>query len=646
MIRDDWVELQKGTGAREVAAQILGFLILALTAGCAGNGSGATDLGDFGSSDTDTGIHRDGAVSDIVLPDDLVFDAGSEIVDPLDLQTDEDSVDGGIDVSSFCGAPDNVIVNGLALEVEIDLANYLAREYTVKQRITVEPESPGESISLYGASLLLGSVNVPYRYNGNLVTFCTGSFAAGEAVTVEAQFVISEAYQAFPPGALAGMRIWGPTSGDFAIGPFSSPFFASTWLLVPQTQSWFSKEHDGNVIVERFDLRVIVPDDGWVVIGPGAAQIEDNAWQFLIEQDVPLYTLSFAASPSYELVPATTTDDGVELLAGVTATSKEHLLMNLEAGAAAINWMSDQMGPYSWGDTLAFAEIPGFSGGMEHTGAIWMGSAVMDGGATGDYVAVHEAVHHWWGNHVQIADWPHFWLSEGMTDWTTVFTILETVGDPEAVKGHQLKYRQNAATSSYPANAGAPLPGPLRFSDDGEMMTQVSNNLLFFYYYGASFLEMVDQRLRRDFDTDLVPILQLWYLDFGGTQATTEDFLALLSEETGAPETWEQLFAEWVYTGPAPTLEFRDYSFADGETSLTIARTGGADQNLAGLEVIFVHGNALVVESVSLPPGVDVVTVHSATAQPPDRIIVDPLGFYILRLETESNFAGPDVDSI
>lgn len=586
----------------------------------------------------------DGIPTDTSPGDLASTDTGPELLDGSDELPGVDAPDGGDAGNPGCLAPVNVVGHGLALNVEIDLSDYAQREYAVTQRIEVVPEAAGESISFYGASLLLGTANAPYRYDGNLATFCTGSFAAGETVTVEVDYVISEAHQAFPAGSLAGVRIWGPTGGDFAVGPFSSPYFASTWLLVPQTQGWFSKDHDGNVIAERFELRVIVPEHGWVVVGPGAAQVEGDTWRFLIDGAVPLYTLSFAASPAYELVEAGTTAAGVELLAGVTAASKSNLLENLQAAAAAMDWMSDHIGPYPWGDTLSFAEVPAFSGGMEHTGAIWMGSAAIDGAETGDYVAVHEAVHHWWGNHVQIADWPHFWLSEGLTEWTTIFAILETIGDPDVAKSRQELYRRKAAETSYPAGAGAPLPGPLRFSDDGDIMAQVSNNLLFFYYYGAAFLEMVDQRLQQDFDTGLLPILEIWSQEYGGARAATEDLLALLSDQTGAPETWEALFSEWVYAGPAPTLELSGYSVVEGVTTLTLTRTGGAGQDLALLELAFDLGDASVLESAPLPAGADTVQVQVTTEPPPERIVVDPDGLYILRLETAPGFEGPSVE--
>lgn len=639
-IRGDRVE---GRTAGVAAAGPIAVVVYLVCLGCSGGDS--VDAPSHAEADT---VVADTSSPDVLLdvlidiePDDT--ESVPDLPDPDDTSSGADVSFGGDAVNPGCVVPATVVQAGFAVEVEVDLTSYASREYPVTQRIVVQPSAAGEAISLYGVSLSLGSASAPYQYDGNLVTFCTGAFAAGETVEVDVQFVISEAQQGFPPGSLAGMRVWGPDSGDFVVGPYTSPFFASTWLLAPQTMTWFNASHDGNVVAQSVLLRVVVPGPEWMVIGPSDAKVEGNTWTFEVDQAMPLYTLSFAASPSYELLEAGSTGSGVTLTAGVTPASKQKLKDNLEVAAVAVDWMTAHVGDYPWGSRLAFAEVPGFGGGMEHTGAIWMGSNAIDGGKTGDYVAAHEVVHHWWGNYVRIADWPDFWLSEGLTEWTTIFAILETTLDQPAVESLQTFYRQQAAESSYPKSPNAPLPGPLRFDDSSDIMTQVSNNLLFFYYYGAVFLEMVDQRLVRNFGTDLATVLPAWYQGYGGGAASTEDFMMLLADHTGTVESWEQLFAEWVYQGPAPTLQVGAYSFVDGDAKLTLTRTGGADQDLSALEVAFVQGGTSVVAMVSLPSGSETVDVQAATSVEPETIVIDPNGFYILRVEAEPGYGGPKI---
>jgi hypothetical protein len=42
--------------------------------------------------------------------------------------------------------------------------------------------------------------------------------------------------------------------------------------------------------------------------------------------------------------------------------------------------------------------------------------------------AVHETLHHWWGNGVQIQSWGDFWISEGLTTYFTGFFDEITTG--------------------------------------------------------------------------------------------------------------------------------------------------------------------------------------------------------------------------
>ena len=648
---------------RQRVATVAGLaLSLAALVACSGTEGPALDMADGAAFDMADGAAFD--IADVPAPpprdtdgaaeDTTSLDGGRRDVRDEDGRSDAASdapvaadvpatIDVGRDAGpAVCRAPANVVASGLAIDVEVDLSRFAAREYAVRQRVVLVPDAAGEAVSLYGVSFLMGPASVPYSYDGNRVTFCTGPFEAGDAVTIEAEYVISEAVQGFPPGSLAGMRVWGQ-DGGLVIGPYSTPFFASTWLLAPQTMTWFDRRHDGNVVAERVDLAVIVPDDGWTVVGPGEGHVEGTTWRFALDRTVPLYAVSFAASPAYETLSHGPTRSGVTLTAGVTPASRAGMVRSLEVAAATIDWMADRVGPFAWGPRLAFAEIPTFSGGMEHAGAVWLGTRALAGDATGDYVAVHETVHHWWGNRVRIADWQHFWLSEGLTEWTTVFAVLGTTSDPVAARSLQDVYRERAAATSYPQAFGAPTPGPLRFADDSDIMTQVANNLLFFYYYGASFLHMVDRRLARDFGTDLVTLLPAWYGAHAGEAVTTEELLAFLVDRTGAADVWERLFAEWVYVGPAPTLEARAYTFADGEASLTLARTAGAGQDLSSLVVAFVREDEVVFAEAGLDADVEEVSARGVLTGPPDRVVIDPDGLYILRLRTASGYAGPDL---
>jgi hypothetical protein len=349
--------------------------------------------------------------------------------------------------------------------------------------------------------------------------------------------------------------------------------------------------------------------------------------------------LSFAASPAYETIALPPSAAGVTVSGAVFPARRDHAERHLGVARDTIDWMSEHIGPFAWGDTLAFAEIPGYPGGFEHTNAVWLGSPVLDGTPSGDLVAIHEVVHHWWGNDVRIADWEHLWMNEGLTDWMTVFAIYEELGDPSSARLVQDNVRARAAELS----RATPAPGPLRFADAGEIMMQIANNLLFFYRYGASFLEMIDRRLRRSFGTDLVQVLRSWYGEVAGEAITTESFRDYLGAQTGASEMWNALFDDWVYRVPAPTVELGSFAFADGEVSLEVRRAGGAGQDLSTLELVLLDGGSAYPVTVALPSGVDFAVATVEMPVLPSRIVVDPDWLYILSARTEPGWTGPPV---
>ncbi len=157
-----------------------------------------------------------------------------------------------------------------------------------------------------------------------------------------------------------------------------------------------------------------VPDATWSVVGPGEPTDSGNTWSFSIQGRMPLYTLAFAASPSYVPIEGTPASSGLALGARVMPGNETKITTHLEAARAAVDWMETNVGAYSWPTKLTFGEVPGYPGGFEHTSAVWLGSAVIDGAAEGDYVATHESVHHWFGNDVEVADWPHFGSPRGL----------------------------------------------------------------------------------------------------------------------------------------------------------------------------------------------------------------------------------------
>lgn len=592
--------------------------------------------------DPDHGDTSDG-ISDST-PDIPTGEGSDALVDTLrDLATDDGDSPPPPWTNTGCLEPGVVPTSVYSLDVTADISAWQDGRFQITQTIVVTSDTAGSAITLFGTSLLLESASTGVAYDGLRATFCTDAFVPGDQVSVTISFTVDNAHQAFPSESLAGMRTWGNLS-ELVVAPLSSPFFANTWMFVPQAMPWIDATHDSNVVVDQINLTVITPEPSWHVVGPGVpAKSSDTHWTFTINQVMPLYALSFAASRDWVSFNAGSSSDGVTVDASVMPGKQSQAVANLATGPLALDWMATHFGPYSWGGALGFAEVPGFPGGFEHVGAVWLGPSVIDGGIVGDYVVAHEVAHHWFGNDLAFEDWGDVWLSEGFVDWLTVYKMLPDIASGPESAELLSNYRRDAAALSYPA-IGAPQPGPLSMPEDADVAIQYASNLRYFYAYGAAVLHMIEVRLT-DRNENLLAMLQQWFETHRQSRVTTEDFEGFLAAATGDSLFWEAFFVEWVHTAPCPTLSAGDYSFDGATVSFELARSlVGGLQALDELNITATAGSMVVgTTTISLPKAGALVSVSVPVTAAPQRLVVDGIGRYVFRLGTEGSWSGPEV---
>jgi aminopeptidase N len=572
-------------------------------------------------------------------------DADTDSDTDADTDTDTDTdADGGAWVNPGCDAAENVVADDLRVALRIDVSGYATDTYEVEETLTVTPPAAGNALTFFGERFEMGEASVGYAYDDHTATFCVGAFEAGDDVSVTARFTVTAASQDDSIMGLFGLAArW--NGSEVVVGPFTEPYNSNRWMLSTQSQHAVDAVHDDSPSVQAVDLTVTVPDATWTVVGPGGPAVVDGLDQsFSFDKPMPLYALSFAASPTYETFQVGTSESGVEVWAAVPPGLESAAEDYFPAAVTAIDDMERDIGPWEWGDTLFLATVPGLGGGMEHTTVIWLGSDVLTEDY-GDFVVVHETVHHWWGDNVRFADWPHFWLAEGFDEWSTNFNVLADIATTSEFDSNKQYYYSVAAQIM---SGGMGTVGPLRFGDEADMGdifdgSAPSAQIYVYYYYGAVFLQMVNLRLERDFGTDLNTMLSDWFDAESFQSVTTEQFLAFLGTETGDSGYWTALFDDWVYASPTPTLRYDDYSYAGGEASMTLTRTGGADQDLDALDVVFTAGGTDYPTTVDLPAGTDTATATVALPSAPTRITVDPEGFYLFSLSEGGSWSGPSV---
>ncbi len=522
--------------------------------------------------------------------------------------------------------------NGLSIEATVDLRQWESGTFLISEQISFPAPDDGNTIKLFGEKMSVTSVSVPFDYDKHTFLFFMGSFTKGEPLSLTLSYTIK-------PASSMGLRIWQDSeTEEIVIGPFTEPYFTPYWLVVPQSPFKTDKDNDESVAVEKVKLSVIAPDESWQVIGPGVTGIrEENHWTFSMNTPMPLYALSFAASPDYLLVSAGKTSSGIEVIGAGFSREKERLEAIYPAGVATVEWMEEHIAPHEFGDKVGLVSIPEFGGGMEHVGVIYMGTDVLASYETGIFVTAHEIVHNWWGNSVRFADWPHFWVAEGFDEWTTNFNLMARLEDEQSFAARRAQYR---FIGSFFCSSGEAVP--LRFDEDLDFMT-LGMQLQLFYYYGATFLEMVNQRLIRDFDgMTLLTLLKEWYAAKRLSSVTTEDFLAFLVEHTNdTGGYWETLFNDWVYRAPCPTLAVSNYSFTEETLSFTLTHTTPTAPDLPALPVTIVWEDGLETQSINLAAGESVVITATHTT-PPQKILIDPQWFYVFSLNT-TDWHGPSV---
>ncbi len=152
------------------------------------------------------------------------------------------------------------------------------------------------------------------------------------------------------------------------------------------------------------------------VTGGGSAIATD------LSTPIPPYAAAFAIGGFHRewlgVTHAGTTIDLFRLGTG------DEVFRDLASVVPAFAWMETHVGPWSFGANVGPVLAPD-TGGMEHV-PFWHVGDDRVGDST---VAVHEAIHGWFGNGVRLRCFEDFVLSEGTTEYLTV-RVLRELGDP------------------------------------------------------------------------------------------------------------------------------------------------------------------------------------------------------------------------
>lgn len=355
-------------------------------------------------------------------------------------------------------------------------------------------------------------------------------------------------------------------------------FFTMTWPY--RTGSLFPSNPDpADGVTSRVSARTC---GGRELVATGHK--EGDA--FVSKKPSPAYSIALYAMPDFEHGAPVHSDHGPVTGYGsadaVSAATRERYRTT---AARSLDFYSSWLGAYEYGEGLAVVELAsGGLGGMEHVSAVAIMLDAARDPQTADEVAAHEVAHHWFGDNLRIASWPHFWMSEGFTDYSTWRYFRHAEGE---AKYRSLLKTGRAAVKSQLASDPHPLRPP-----DATDIHDVFDSIP--YEMGAWMLRMMEVKVgTAKFDE----MLGAWYRENRFQAVTTEAFLDFASDRTG--EDLHAFFDAWNGITELPRF--------DGTISFTgssvVASLDARTDAPAGIAVpLTVEGAGGVTKTVMVDP--------------------------------------------
>jgi aminopeptidase N len=304
---------------------------------------------------------------------------------------------------------------------------------------------------------------------------------------------------------------------------------------------------------------------GEQVIGPGA-QKDDGA--FHLEEPVPAYAISFTTGAFTDNGVATSKKGHEARTVGLGKQVTPALRKEVRSAVAdAMDFLSTWLGPYPVGKRLNIVEIKSEYGGMEHAGAV----AVTVGQSRKDTLeaAVHETVHHWFGDGVHIAHWGELWMSEGFTNYAT-WRFFRTQDGEAAFHGYLDTAKEQLKDTLKELGAGATHP-----LTNAPHVDPMEGLTLIPYMQGGWMLRMIEARIGT---AKMDRLLKGWVKAKRGTAVTTRDFMNYAKKKHEVD--LEGFFRAWGHLEKVPT--FADRSRIRGErATLELQAKGPVPEGIA-----------------------------------------------------------------
>ena len=309
----------------------------------------------------------------------------------------------------------------------------------------------------------------------------------------------------------------------------------------------------------RVDLHITVPSDlaapsngrlvGKTENAPDADGQATTTWHWTA-RDPNTYAIALNVGPYQEIAGAYESRFGNTIplyfwhLPIADATKPQALF---DQFAPMLDFYEATVGPFPFGDEkMGVVETPHL--GMEHQTINAYGNGYKLDGKGYDWLLQHELAHEWFGNQLTNVSWDDMWLHEGLGSYMQPLYARWLNGD--RYMQTELAEMRRTLTNRFPLVSG-------REQDAGTVYEGATGPGLDLYYKGALVAHSLRNLMGDDAFQRAVTRLVYGRADprpgnFAPRYATTEDFIAIVSDEAGRDMKW--FFDGYVYQAALPIL--------------------------------------------------------------------------------------------
>jgi aminopeptidase N len=314
-----------------------------------------------------------------------------------------------------------------------------------------------------------------------------------------------------------------------------------------------------------YEFRITVPKPFVATANGVLVESQDRGGQqtFVWVMDRPMASYLAAVAVGEFVVQETTSPDGVPIRNFFDSAVAEEGREAFAITGEVIDYFSDLFGPYPFAVYGVVVPDASVGAAMENQTLSLFGRDVLEYAMADPFVGPmflsHELAHHWFGDSVTLGEWQDIWLNEGFATYAGWLWTEHDLG-PEGMDDWV-----GYALESLEAEEETP-PGDPTVED-----------LFGTGVYERGGLTLHALRLTVG-DEIFFDLLREWVSRYAYSNATTDDFIALVREKAGhlAGFDVDQFFQGWLFDAEMPELP---------EVAVVSQWSAGADDHQVGVGV-------------------------------------------------------------